>query len=195
MKIKAVVGLLGLVFSMARVTGAPPEALPDDPACTAEDRKFMERAYELARKATENDAGRPFGAVLVVDGKIIAEYANCERVTHDPTKHAETGLISAFGPKIDRATFARATLYTSSEPCTMCCGSIRFAGIRKVVYGTTETQFLIVLGHPAGPQPLTSKEVFARTAPYTTVLGPLMEREGLAIHEAYWPKLMTPVAE
>jgi tRNA(Arg) A34 adenosine deaminase TadA len=195
MKLKALVGIVGLAFSLARATAAVPDALPDDPACTVEDRKFMERAYEMARKATENDAGRPFGAVLVVEGKIIAEYGNCERATHDPTKHAETGLISAFGPTIDRATFARATLYTSSEPCTMCCGSIRFAGIRKVVYGTTEAQFLIVLGHPAGPQPLTSREIFARTAPGTVVLGPLMEKEGLAIHEAYWPKLMTPVGE
>jgi tRNA(Arg) A34 adenosine deaminase TadA len=163
-----------------------PVPLPDDPACTAADRVFMERAYELARYATTH-GGAPFGAVLVNDGKIIAEYSNCEYSTGDITKHAETGLISAYSPKIPRATFAASTLYTSSEPCTMCCGSIRFARIGKVVYGTSELQFLRVIGVPIGKNPLESKEVFMRTSPSTQVLGPLMEKEGLEIHEEYWP--------
>ena len=184
-----------LVFTVliGRITvslvAAPPAALPDDPTCTAADRAFMERAYELARKPIKDGTGAPFGAVLVVDGKIIAEFSNCERVTHDPTKHAETGLISAFGPTIDRTRFVRSTLYTSSEPCTMCCGAIRFAGIQHVVYGTTEAQFLKVIGVPADTNPLASREVFARTAPQTKVQGPLMEAEGLQIHESYWPLL------
>jgi tRNA(Arg) A34 adenosine deaminase TadA len=163
-----------------------PAPLPDDPACTAADRVFMERAYELARYATTH-GGAPFGAVLVCQGKVIAEYSNCEFSTGDITKHAETGLISAYSPKISRATFSKSTLYTSSEPCTMCCGSIRFAGIGKVVYGTSELQFLRVMGVPLDANPLESKEVFMRTSPSTLVLGPLMEGEGLEIHEKYWP--------
>lgn len=148
---------------------------------------FMGRAYELARYATTH-GGAPFGAVLVKDGKVIAEFYNCERETKDVTKHAETGLISKYSPSIDRATFAQSTLYTSSEPCTMCCGSIRFAGIGKVVYGTGEIQFLKVIGLPPDSNPLESHEVFSRTSPSTIVLGPLMEKEGLAIHEEYWPE-------
>jgi tRNA(Arg) A34 adenosine deaminase TadA len=162
-----------------------PQPLPDDPACTPADRVFMARAYDLATFATTH-GGSPFGAVLVKDGKVIAEFYNCEHETGDVTKHAETGLISKYSPTIDRATFAKSTLYTSSEPCTMCCGSIRFAGIGRVVFGTTETQFLKVIGLPPDPNPLESREVFARTAPATVVEGPLMEKEGLAIHVAYW---------
>jgi tRNA(Arg) A34 adenosine deaminase TadA len=176
-----------LPFAAAAARAFSPVPIADDPACTAADRTFMERAYELARYATTH-GGAPFGALLVKDGAVIAEYSNCEEATHDVTKHAETGLISAFSPKLDRATFAQSTLYTSSEPCTMCCGAIRFAGIRRIVYGTTETQFLLVMGLPPDPHPLASREVFARTAPYTTVAGPLMEKEGLAIHAEYWPK-------
>lgn len=178
--------LLSQALVAAAALGATPTPLPDDPACTPIDRKFMERAYELARFATTH-GGAPFGAVLVKDGAVIAEYSNSEFLTGDITKHAETGLISTFSPKLSHATFAASTLYTSSEPCTMCCGSIRFAGIRRVVYGTTEAQFLLVIGVPPDPNPLASREVFARTAPYTQVLGPLMEGEGLIIHEAYWP--------
>ncbi len=151
----------------------------------------MARAYEMARLAVPN-GGRPFGAVLVLDGKIIAEFSNCELATGDPTKHAETGLLSKFAPTLGSAKLAGATLYTSSEPCTMCCGAIRFAGIRTIVFGTTEAQFLRVIGRTPLPHPLDSKEVFSRTAPDTTVRGPLMEAEGLAIHEAYWPTLKKP---
>jgi tRNA(Arg) A34 adenosine deaminase TadA len=125
--------------------------------------------------------------VLVKDGVVIAKYANSEHATGDVTKHAETGLISTYSPTISYATFKASTLYTSSEPCTMCCGSIRFAGIGRVVYGTGELQFLKVIGVPPEPNPLECKEVFTRTAPGVVVLGPLMEKEGLEIHEAFWP--------
>jgi tRNA(Arg) A34 adenosine deaminase TadA len=163
-----------------------PAASPDDPGCTAQDRIYMARAFELARYAITHGGG-PFGALLVKDGKVLAEFSNCVHSTGDVTKHAETGLISAFSPKIDRETFAKCTLYTSTEPCTMCCGAICFAGIGRVVYGTSEAPFLQVMGLPPDKDPLTSHEVFRRISPNTKVLGPLMEAEGLVIHEGYWP--------
>ena len=144
----------------------------------------MRRALELARDAVARN-GAPFSAVLVdAGGRILAEYQNRVAVTHDVTQHAETGLIAAFSPQFDAATFAGATLYASSEPCTMCCGAIRFAGIGRVVYGVTEAQFLKLQGRPGLPQDLTCREIFARTAPHVGVLGPLFEAEGLAIHAA-----------
>ena len=173
------------VLRAAPATAIP--ALPDDPACTAEDRKFMRRALELAQDSVARD-WRPFSGVLVKDGVIIAEYQNQEAVTHDITKHAETGLISAFSPRIDRATLAQCTLYASSEPCTMCCGAIRFAGIGRVVYGVTESQFNLVMNQAPNPQVLTCRETLARTAPWIKVLGPLYEAEGLVLHAEYWPR-------
>src|SRR5476649_2791407 len=170
----------------ARAAAAFPAASPDDPGCTATDRVYMARAYELARFAIGHGGG-PFGALLVKDGKVLAEYSNCVHSTGDVTKHAETGLISTFSPKIDRETFGKSTLYTSTEPCAMCCGAICFAGIGRVVYGTSEAPFIQVMGLPADPHPLTSHEILGRIAPKTKVLGPLMETEGLKIHEEYWP--------
>ncbi len=165
---------------------AGPTPLPDDPACTATDRAFMARAFELARQGVASGNG-PFGAVLVKDGRVIAEYHNQVRTMTNVTQHAETGLIATFSPRLDRATFAASTLYASSEPCTMCCGSIRFAGIGRVVYGVTESQFERIMTGTDETNHLGSKEVFARTAPQIKVLGPLMEAEGLIEHEKYWP--------
>ena len=178
--------LAPLVFLASSAFAEFPVASRDDPACSAEDRIYMARAYELARYAITHGGG-PFGALLVKDGKILAEYSNCVHSTRDVTKHAETGLISAFSPKIDRETFSKSTLYTGTEPCTMCCGAICFAGIGRVVYGTSEAPFLQVMGLPPDPNPLTSHEVLGRISPKVKVLGPLMEAEGLVIHEGYWP--------
>jgi tRNA(Arg) A34 adenosine deaminase TadA len=175
-----------LLLLAAAGFAAAPAASPDDPGCTAEDRVYMARAYELARYATTHGGG-PFGALLVKDGKILAEYSNRVLATGDITQHAETGLISAFSPRIDRKTFAASTLYTSTEPCTMCCGAIAFSGIGRVVYGTSEAPFLQAMGLPPDADPLTSHEVLRRIAPGTKVLGPLMEPEGLKIHEDFWP--------
>ncbi len=170
---------------------AGPTALPDDPACTAEDRRFMARAYELAREGVAS-GNAPFGAVLVKDGKVVAEYHNRVNALTNVVHHAETGLIATFSPRIERTTFAASTLYTSSEPCTMCCGSIRFAGIGRVVYGVTESQFEQIITGETHADHLGSKEVFARTAPKVKVLGPLMEAEGLVDHQKYWPTHVNP---
>jgi tRNA(Arg) A34 adenosine deaminase TadA len=69
----------------------------------------------------------------------------------------------------------------------MCCGAISFAGIGRVVFGTSEAPFLQVMGVPPEPDPLTSREILRRISPAVKVLGPLMEAEGLTIHEEYWP--------
>lgn len=179
------------VFMLSLSARAAVTPLPDDPACTDTDRLHMKRAFELATEGVKT-GNAPFGALLVKDGKVIAEYHNSARTKKDITHHAETGLISAFSGKFDRATFAAATLYTSAEPCTMCCGAIRFAGIGRVVYGVTETQFERIIGAAIPEKPLTSKEVFARTAPEVKVLGPLMEAEGLVEHEKFWPTHVNP---
>ena len=172
-----------LLACAARTAASVPA--PDDPACTAEDRVYMKRAYELARYATTHGGG-PFGALLVKDGKVLAEFSNSVLSTGDITKHAETGLISAFSPKIDRETFAKSTLYTSTEPCAMCCGAICFSGIGRMVYGTSEAPFVAAMGLQPDPDPLTSREILRRISPGTKVLGPLMEAEGVLIHQAYW---------
>jgi tRNA(Arg) A34 adenosine deaminase TadA len=178
--------LASRTFVLAAAPATPAVTpLSDDPACTDVDRKFMAHAIELVRDSVAK-GWHPFSAILVKDGQVLAEYQNSEDTTHDVTKHAETGLISMISPKLDRATLATCTLYTSTEPCTMCCGAIRFAGIGRIVYGVTEAQMYLVMGLPAHANPLASREVFARTAPYVKVLGPLMEAEGLPLHVQYW---------
>jgi tRNA(Arg) A34 adenosine deaminase TadA len=186
---KTTVLLSFYLASMAVLTAASPEPLPDDPACTDADRVFMQKAYDAAADAVKKGSA-PFGAVLVIDGKVVAEAGNDVAGSHDPTRHAELALISTYAPKISREDFRRATLYASSEPCIMCSGAILNSGVMRVVYGTTEAQFQKFINPATDKNPLTSREIIARTYPEIKVCGPLMEKEGLAQHAAYWPEAM-----
>ncbi len=181
--------ILSLFASTMLANAASPKALPDDPACTAADRAYMKEAYQLAGEAVKK-GNAPFGALLVVDGKVVAKYMNNVAKSHDPTRHAELGLISAYAPKISREDFRSGTLYASSEPCIMCSGAILNAGVMRVVYGVTEAQFQKFIKDTDDKKPLTCRETMARTYPAVKVLGPLMEKEGLVQHAAYWPEAM-----
>ncbi|MES2694252.1 MAG: nucleoside deaminase [Verrucomicrobiota bacterium] len=161
---------------------APVSPLPDDASCTAADRQFMLRAVELAAAAYGHGNGA-YGAVLVKDGKIIMEFEAQSTSSRDVTKHAETGLISAASRKFGRDALAGTILYTSTEPCIMCCGAIRSAGIKEFIYGTTGLQVARLRGTKLPENPLQCREVFERGASADTkIRGPLLEAEGLAVH-------------
>jgi tRNA(Arg) A34 adenosine deaminase TadA len=170
------------------------QPLSDDPAATDVDRRFIRRAYEIARNALSH-GNEPFGALLVRDGKILAEFENAVQTTRDVTRHAETGLISDVSMRLNRTSFRGSTLYVSTEPCTMCCGAIRWAGIERVVFGVSESQvdriFEAHFGDTATPNALRSKEVFRRIAPRTKLIGPIAEAEGLPTHAEFWPKFLS----
>lgn len=179
---------LKILFGAALILAAPLSRaatvapLPDDPACTQEDRKFMARAYELAADAAVH-GNTAYGALLVKDGKIIMEFENNANTSGDVTHHAETGLISKSTVALGKAFVSGCILYTSTEPCIMCCGSIRNAGVKKIVYGTTAIQVARLRGRGLPMNPLQIREVYTRIgATDVTILGPLMEADGLAVH-------------
>ena len=158
------------------------KALPDDPQSTELDREFVRRTYEIARGAGA-DGGRPFGSVLVHEGKIIAEFKNIVNETGDVTQHAETGLVALATQKFSREVLSESTLYTSTEPCIMCCGAVYWGGISRMVYGTTSSQMSLLLGREYMSIP--AREVFERIQPGVKVIGPVLEEKGLEIHAQY----------
>ena len=155
------------------------KALPDDPISTEVDRGFIRRTYDIAQSAVAN-GNHPFGALLVHKGKNIAEFENAVVTTRDVTQHAETGLVAVVTQQISREILSESTLYTSTECCIMCCGAVHWAGIPKLVYGVTASHARRVVGREY--EGIPCKEVFQRINPSMTVVGPLMEEEGLKVH-------------
>ena len=102
--------------------------------------EFMRRAIALSRDALAHGL-RPFGAVVVRDGRIIGEAFASQGTDCDPTAHAEILAIRRAAARAQRADLSDCDLYTSAEPCPMCVTAIWYAGIRRVFMGNSHDEF------------------------------------------------------
>ena len=101
------------------------------------DTDWMRLALAEARKAGE--AGEvPVGAVLVMDGVVIATGRNCPLTSHDPTAHAEIGALRAGAAALRNYRLDGCTLFVTLEPCAMCAGAMLHARLSRLVYGAAE---------------------------------------------------------
>ncbi|MCL2327896.1 MAG: nucleoside deaminase [Bacteroidetes bacterium] len=100
------------------------------------DTFFLERAIAIALESVERGGG-PFGAVVVENGKIIAESGNCVRQHNDPTAHAEVEAIRRACEIKQSHSLENCVLYASCEPCPMCLGAIYWARLQRVVFSAT----------------------------------------------------------
>ena len=104
-----------------------------------DDVTYMKMALSEAYKAA--DIGEiPIGAVLVLDGEIIAKAHNMRETWQDATAHAETIVIREACKKLNRWRLTGATLYVTIEPCPMCAGAIVMSRISRLVYGSPDSK-------------------------------------------------------
>jgi tRNA(adenine34) deaminase len=102
-----------------------------------DDTSFMRLAIEQARLA--GGAGEvPVGAVLVVDGAVVAHGFNRPITTTDPTAHAEIVTLRDGARALGNYRLTGATMYVTVEPCLMCVGALVHARVARVVYGASE---------------------------------------------------------
>ena len=98
------------------------------------DRDFMGLALDEAERAAA--AGEtPIGAILVIEGAVIAAAHNMRETWQDPTAHAESIVLRQAAAKLGRWRLPDATVYVTMEPCLMCAGALVLARINRLVYG------------------------------------------------------------
>jgi tRNA(adenine34) deaminase len=95
---------------------------------------LMRAALEEAHKA-EALGEVPVGAVVVVDGKIIARGHNRNIIDHDPSAHAEMLALREAAKVLGNYRLSEAELYVTLEPCSMCAGAMLHARLKKVIFG------------------------------------------------------------
>ena len=100
----------------------------------ADHERFMRRAVELAYEAMESGKGRPFGAVVVRDGEIVAEGHNEVPHRMDITAHAETVTLGRATQALGRLDLSDCDIYVNGVPCPMCMTAIYWSKIRKLYY-------------------------------------------------------------
>lgn len=114
---------------------------------------FMREALTLARDNIQA-GGRPFGAVLVHQGQVIARAVNEIHLTQDPTAHAELQAIRQASQVLGRPRLEGCEVYASGHPCPMCLAAMHLCGIERVWFAYSNED-----GEPYG---LSTAAVYAQ---------------------------------
>lgn len=117
--------------------------------------RHLRRSIELAR-GNVAAGGRPFGAVVVKNGEVVATGVNETHATHDPTAHAETVALRAAGRALGSPDLSGCSVFASGHPCPMCMAAMRMAGVTEVVFAYSNED-----GEPYG---LSTAAVYADLA-------------------------------
>jgi tRNA(adenine34) deaminase len=132
---------------------------------------IMARAIALARKAIAEGNG-PVGCLIVKDGEVIGEGRNLVHTVGDPTAHGEMEAIRNASAKGRIHDLSGSTLYSTMEPCPMCCWAILSTGICTVVLGARHARF-----HSKELGAYTVEALVAMTGRKLEILSGICERE------------------
>ncbi len=144
-------------------------------SCEVTDRAMMARCIELSAMAVK-EGEYPFGSLIALDGRIIAEATNRTVRENDVSRHAEVLALSQAQQAVARSDLSRATLYSNVEPCAMCSYCIREAWVGRVVYALTSP----IMGGATKWNILRDKDISSRVpifAPAPEVVSGVLARE------------------
>jgi tRNA(adenine34) deaminase len=102
-----------------------------------QDNDYMKIALEEAQKALDKDEV-PVGAIVVLEGKILARAYNSPITSSDPSAHAEMLALRQAAAAIGNYRLTGAELYVTLEPCIMCAGAILQARLARVIFGARD---------------------------------------------------------
>jgi len=141
-----------------------------------DDKELMREAIELALLA-EQEGNLPVGALITLDGEIIAEGRSRVFVPEfDATRHAEMEAIRAVPKDLWRQASGM-SLYTTLEPCLMCFSAIHLHGIGRIVFGAGDDY------GGAGPAFGHLPQFFGERHSAATWVGPILPEECNPLHE------------
>lgn len=101
--------------------------------------EFMAAAARLSRDMMQDGQGGPFGAVIVLEARVVGVGHNQVTSANDPTAHAEVVAIREACRKLATFDLSGAVIYASCEPCPMCLSAIYWARLSAVYYANTRS--------------------------------------------------------
>ncbi len=101
------------------------------------DDELMALAIDEAQRASEH-GDVPVGAVVVVNGEVVARRHNEREAAQDPTAHAELLAVRDAAAALGTWRLEGATVVVTLEPCPMCAGMLQQARVDRVVFGAVD---------------------------------------------------------
>ena len=151
------------------------------------DAHYMDLALRHAEEALAR-GDWPVAAVIVRDGVVLASGQNRQNTEGDVTWHAEFEALRAATRAHGAERVAEATVYTTMEPCPMCAGAMKLAGIRRLVLGARHAALRRT---DVGDY---SIEAFSRLAGfYLTVVTGIREAECMALRRRWGKDQVRPL--
>ncbi|WP_247729223.1 nucleoside deaminase [Halovivax limisalsi] len=153
--------------------------MSDAPIDDFDHESHVRRAIDLAREAADR-GDEPFGSVLVRDDSVVTSASNRVVTADDIRRHPELDLATRACREFEPDERAETVMYTSTEPCPMCAGGMATAGFDRVVYSVGGDELAAMTG---GTEPsVRSADILDGV---TSVVGPVLNDEGRAVHEDY----------
>jgi len=154
---------------------------------TDKDLEYMQMALEQARLAPALGEV-PIGAILVLDGQVLAQVHNFREVWKDPTAHAEVVAIREAATRLGTWRLTGTSLYVTIEPCSMCTGAIIQSRVSRVVFGAPD------------PKAGACGSVFnlpaeRRLNHRVQVIGGVLEKESQELMQSFFRRLRDEVEE
>jgi tRNA(Arg) A34 adenosine deaminase TadA len=103
-------------------------------SAVAPERRWYDAAAAMKRLA-ESWGDQPYGAVLVLDDKIVGEGPSRVIRNNDPTAHAEREAIRDAQARLGRSDLSGSVLYSTSRPCAACEAAAARADVLRMVHG------------------------------------------------------------
>lgn len=146
-----------------------------------DDELFLRLAIQLGAESRASGE-RPFGAVLVANGQVVAQAGDRCRARSDPTAHAELSVISTYCQAHNTVSLEGYTLYSLTEPCVMCSGAIKWARLSRVVFSVPQAKLQTVSGGLIKP---TCDGLVNTGYRHIEVCGPYLFEEGFAVYHGF----------
>ena len=149
---------------------------------------LLRRSFQIALEARLT-GDHPFGAMLAIDGEVVAEARNRVSTDRDLTAHAETELVRLLEREGRLSELGLGVVVASCEPCPLCVGAMFWAGARHIVYGLSAVRLGELSVEPGSPPfgfTITAGELAAAATPPMRVQGPHLEDEAANPHLGFW---------
>lgn len=157
---------------------------------TPEDEVFMKSLADFAHRELATDRRSPFASDVVETstGKLVMRRLNGVRIENDPSSHAEVRVMRAACKKLKTTSLKGHTLYTTCEPCPMCMAMALWAGIDRVVFGSTISD----ASRHCAQIYVPAKTLQRKSDMDCEVVGPVLRKECVALFED--PRMLSAMA-